>query len=159
MPLFVNSTPVHAMLCSGVSFLRYFLAYLLKTPPLLILASSAIPSHCTSVHILCPDLLFLSLAIQPVTPLFYAIAKICRSAPCRSCSKLCPCSSVHVGASLFRSPSTQRFSLPSLIMPTRCYSFASLCSSILCLSLAFHFSASPFPSDAIPAMPLRREFC
>nr|DAI54782.1 MAG TPA: hypothetical protein [Caudoviricetes sp.] len=44
-------------------------------------------------------------------------------------------------------------------MPTRCYSFASLCSSILCLSLTFHFYASPFPSVAVSAMPLRREFC
>ena len=134
MPLLFNSWPFLAFSLHSLTD-----AILFFTFPLLILASSAIPSHCTSLHILCPDLLFFSLAIQPVTPLFYAIAKICRSAPCRS-------------------PSTQRFSLPSLIMPTRCYYFATLCSSILCLSLAFHFSTSPFHSDAIPAMPLRLEF-
>lgn len=121
-------------------------------------------SHFDSANILCSDLRFLSVAFRFVGSLYHALAQLYCSAPFHgfslpSLSWLFLCFSAHDGASLFHSPSTQHFSLPSRIMPTRCYSFASPCQSILCLALAFQFSAALFLSIAISAMPLQIEFC
>lgn len=160
------STPSRIKSPHFISLLRNsFLCYSIPLP------SCSTLFRCSSwltLLFLCSDLRFLSVAFRFVGSLYHAIAQLYCSAPFHgfslsSLSYLFLCFSAHDGASLFHSPSTQRFSLPSLIMPARCCSPASPIYSVLflgisiqssafcCLSLPFLRSSTPRFSLAWPS--------
>lgn len=137
------STPSRIKSPHFISLLRNsFLCYSIPLP------SCSTLFRCSSwltLLFLCSDLRFLSVAFRFVGSLYHALAQL-------YCS------------SLFHSPSTQRFSLPSLIMPTRCCSPAPPIYSVLflgisiqssafcCLSLPFLRSSTPRFSLALPSL-------